>query len=188
VCQLQERSRRRRVRSIATYADTERHWAEPPLSRFTVPLLPRPHVLNLAGYLILFHIFVLNISAQPSNLREPVLRHTSARRTALELKFMVLAIFLVRTAASSVSRHREVEARTAPSAYPLTTREFIGFRRSLTTGMSCAKNVLLRKLPFGDVRLLKAKIPIAMGLLCSVCAWMGMALFETKWAIPRRAV
>ena len=30
--------------SSSTYADTDRHSAEPPLSRFTVPLLPRPRV------------------------------------------------------------------------------------------------------------------------------------------------
>ena len=37
-----ERSRRRRGRSVAAYADTGRHLAEPPLSRFAVPLLPKP--------------------------------------------------------------------------------------------------------------------------------------------------
>src|ERR1700735_2280424 len=56
----------------------------------------------------LYRIFILNASVQPSNLYEPVLSHNFARRTALVLKFTVLAIILVRTAASSVSRYREV--------------------------------------------------------------------------------
>jgi hypothetical protein len=95
-----------------------------PVKLYSLNLLLLSMFLILPDTSRLFHIFVLNASAQPSNLREPVLSHNSVRRTALVLKFTVLAIFFVRTVASSVSRYREVEARIAPSAYPLTTRGF----------------------------------------------------------------
>jgi hypothetical protein len=95
-----------------------------PVKLYSLNLLLLSMFLVLPDTSRLFDIFVFNASAQPSNLREPVLSHNSVRRTALVLKFTVLAIFLVRTVASSVSRYREVEARTAPSAYPLTTRGF----------------------------------------------------------------
>jgi hypothetical protein len=95
-----------------------------PVKLYSLNLLLLSMFLILPDTSRLFHIFVLNASAQPSNLREPVLSNNSVRRTALVLKFTVLAIFFVRTVASSVSRYREVEARTAPSAYPLTTRGF----------------------------------------------------------------
>jgi hypothetical protein len=95
-----------------------------PVKLYSLNLLSLSMFLILPDTSRLFQIFVLNASAQPSNLREPVLSHNSVRRTARVLKFTVLAIFLVRTVASSVSRYRKVEAQTAPSAYPLTTRGF----------------------------------------------------------------
>jgi hypothetical protein len=57
VCHRQERNRRHRVRSIATYADTDRHWAEPPLSRFTVQCSPDPYTNSVAIY----HYFALGL-------------------------------------------------------------------------------------------------------------------------------
>jgi hypothetical protein len=100
-------------------------WAyDVPVKLYSLNLLLLSMFLILPDTSRLFQIFVLNASAQPSNLRELVLSHNSVRRTVLVLKFTVLAIFLVRTVASSVSRYREVEAQTAPSAYPLTTRGF----------------------------------------------------------------
>jgi hypothetical protein len=106
----------------------------------------------------LYQIFVLNASTQPSNLREPVLSHNSARRAALVFKFTILEYSLFEP-----SLHLSVDIarwRLKPHHLHIPSQRgaFIGVRRSLTTGKSCAKNAASRYSMMNEW-------PTALGLL-----------------------
>ncbi len=93
-----------------------------PVKLYSLNLLLLSVFLILPETRRLLGIFLLNLPAPPSDLREPFFRSDRVRRVALILKIMVIAIFLSQTIYSAVGRYL---LRDTPSpASSLTTKGF----------------------------------------------------------------
>ena len=94
-----------------------------PVKLYSLNLLLLSIILILPDSRRLMTFFLMN-SPPPSNPSEPYFRTVLLRRTAILLKFVILAVFLSNTVSSAIARYRVLASQPAPPHYPLTSRGF----------------------------------------------------------------
>jgi len=95
-----------------------------PVKLYSLNLLVLAMFLALPEAQKLLHVFVLNRSTAPSDLRQPFFKQLWLRRAAIMFKVAILATFLFQSIHSAINLHRTIASRTPPPQTPLTSRGF----------------------------------------------------------------
>jgi multidrug transporter EmrE-like cation transporter len=95
-----------------------------PVKLYSLNLLLLAIFLTLPEGHKLLRVFVFNLSAAPSNLRQPSFEKRWIRHTVIAVKIAILATFLGQSIHSEIVFHRTLAARTPAPRYPLTSRGF----------------------------------------------------------------